>query len=88
MFKTLKITSQNPDVYGTWFKNDVEEEMNDVGATPKTDHDWIEWIFSHVFDIVRNEKIQEVLSNVAENDFISQITLDIDEIGTCKILKK
>ena len=46
----MKISCRsNPDYNGTYDKADVEDEMRDVGVTPHSPSEWIEWVLEHMF---------------------------------------
>ena len=48
----LTIASTNEDYCGTWTKEEVEKEMQEVGSDAyKNDQEaWLEWVFDHIFD--------------------------------------
>ena len=43
----LTIESNDPEIYGTWKKADVEAEMVEVGLQPINYDNWICYILSH-----------------------------------------
>jgi len=88
MFNMLKINSSNPDIDGNWFKDDVEDKMKDLDQDIKTDFDWIDWVFSHVFGDVKDDDIWKILELVASSEAITSISLDLGKLGSCKIIKK
>jgi len=88
MFNTLKINSSNPDIDGNWFKDDVEDEIKNLFKDIKTDFNWIDWIFLHVFVDVESDNLWKILKLVASCEAITSISLDLGELGSCRIIKK
>ena len=46
----VKINSTNPDVIGSWTKESVEEDMEEIGLEIESPSDWLDYLFDHVFD--------------------------------------
>ena len=88
MLNMLKINSSNPDIDGSWFKDDVEDEMKYLGLDIKTDFDWISWVFSHVFADAKGDDMWKILNLVASSEAITSISLDLEDLGSCQIIKK
>lgn len=50
MNASIHVSSTNPDFCGTWTKDEVLNEMAEVGVAESDDYSWLDWIFSHDFD--------------------------------------
>lgn len=60
----LTISTTNIDLNGTWYKDDVELEMSELGNTPTDNTAWIEWILDHDFD---SELSQHLVDTIKDN---------------------
>lgn len=65
-YNTLVITSSNPDVVGTWHKDDVEQEMAELGLQPESYGSWISYVIDH-FDFPAS------INKALEDDSVCEI---------------
>lgn len=84
----LEIISSNPDYSGLWSKEDTEREIQEIlGRKPKTETEWIEWIFGHMFDDAIFED-ESVLDIIAKHDWITDIKLETQYYDKVHIIKR
>lgn len=73
------------DLCGIWLKNETEQEMKELGQTPKGS-DWIVWLFDHLFadSKLNTESLKDVLVwsggriEIANPDGGQAITVELD----------
>ena len=61
----LTIESNDPDICGSWRKDDVEAEMREIGMCVGAADDWIEYILSH-FDFS-----DDIINAIANEDVLT-----------------
>ena len=88
MTTRLKINSTNPDLEGTWLKDDVEDEIKDIlGRDPKNETEWISWVFDHVFSDIE-PKCDSLLNTIASDEWITYITFETPDHDEVTIIKR
>lgn len=86
--KNLKIKSNNPDYAGTWNKEDVEEEIKECyGSIPAKKNEWIQFILDMAIDGKVGYEQGKLLEQVANNDFIREIKIDLEDGFWVRIIK-
>lgn len=48
-YSKITIKSSIPDYNGTWTRDEVEDELADLGYAP-LGFDWVDYVLTHVFD--------------------------------------
>ena len=76
-------SNDNPDWNGTWTKDEIRQEMDEVGIDPSNAGQWIDYVFEILLDSECPDEIVKTFVNTPE---IKSIELVLPS-GTVKITK-
>ena len=78
----------NEDYQGSYDKASIIEEMNELGYAHDTEHDWMDYVFNHVF-MDEPDWTQELNDFFVMNDTITSMTVKlVDDIVTIRKIKR